>query len=140
MNSKQLANEVYEILRYHLGELRQVDRHNPDSPCLYLASTIIQKEPPEYRLLVEAEAELSKSNNFLFVPGTHRPEEQPLFQAVRRAKELVGSGMVETMGLTHLLPVLALWAFYPSSLNTLRAKIVCSEPAHKSLCSDSLGG
>jgi hypothetical protein len=127
LDTEKLALNVFSILEDYLSELRRVDRHNPDSPCLYLACTIIQQRPPTYKDLLDAEAELVKSN-LLGVT----------LSAVRKAKELVSSGLVETEGLQSIYAILEGWSIFPSALSTLKSNIFFSEPAHKSVLSKAI--
>jgi hypothetical protein len=132
LDTEKLALEVFSILEDVLPELRRVDRHNPDSPCLYLACTVIQHQPPTYRALLDAEAELVRHE------GIGDITRQPMLLAVRKARELVHSGMVETLGLQTILNVLEDWSTFPSALSTLRANVLCSEAAHKSVFSRAI--
>jgi hypothetical protein len=131
LETEKLALEVFSILEDHLSELRRVNRHNPDSHCLYLACTVIQHQPPAYKDLLAAEEELIKSQ----VWGL---DQAPLLSVVRKAKELVDSGMVETEGLQSISKILEDWSIYHSALNTLRSAVFFSEPAHKSVLSRAI--
>jgi hypothetical protein len=131
LDTERLALEVFSTLEDHLSELRRVDRHNPDSPCLYLACTAIQHQPPAYRDLLAAETELVKS------PVWGLDQSPPLL-AVRKARELVNSGLVETEGLQSIYAILEGWSIFPSALSTLKSNIFFSEPAHKSVLSKAI--
>jgi hypothetical protein len=131
LDTERLALEVFSILEDYLSELRRVDRHNPDSPCLYLACTVIQQQPPTYKDLLDAESELVKSQ----VWGL---DQAPLLSAVRKARELVYSGMVETEGLQGISDILECWSTSPSALSTLKSSVFFSEPAHKSVLSKAI--
>jgi hypothetical protein len=131
LDTEKLALEVFSILEDHLSELRKVNRHNPDSPCLYLACTVIQHQPPTYKDLLAAEEELVKSQ----VWGL---DQAPLLSAVRKAKELVESGLVETEGLQGISDILEGWSTFPSALSILRSNVFFSEPAHKSVLSRAI--
>jgi hypothetical protein len=127
LDTEKLALEVFSILEDYLSELRRVDRHNPDSPCLYLACTVIQHQPPTYKDLLAAEEELAKFNLL-----------GETLSAVRKARELVGLGLVETEGLQGIVDVLCDWSTFPSALSILRSNVFFSEPAHKSVLSRAI--